>query len=300
MKLKVRHEVEIGSAVYKVAVTADSKSVATGSEDGTVRLFDLASGELIRTYDGHTAGVYGVTFTPDQTKLVTGSWDHDARVWDVESGECIYVLGGRRGHKSWIFDTATDGEMVLTASSDSTLKKWDLATGKYKETWKGHGSYIFQIKLTPNMKKLVSCSRDWTVIVWDVETGEPEVYCKDGHKNDIFTVAVSPDGKYAASGSSDMNVCLWDISRGELVKKLFPKEEIDQHTVNAVTFSNDGKFILVGSRNNTIQVWDHAKEELVDVFERHHTWVRTLGFSPDSKILVSGSDDKYIVIWDVE
>ncbi len=73
MKLKTRHEVEIGSAVYKVAVTADSKRVATGSEDGTVRLFDLASGELIRTYDGHTAGVYGVTFTPDQTKLVTGS-----------------------------------------------------------------------------------------------------------------------------------------------------------------------------------------------------------------------------------
>ena len=87
----MRHEVEIGNAVYKVAITPDSKTVAIGSEDKTVKLFDLASGELIRTRAGHKGAVYGVVITPDQKKIVSGSWDHDARVWDLETRRLIAI-----------------------------------------------------------------------------------------------------------------------------------------------------------------------------------------------------------------
>ncbi|MFX1294224.1 MAG: WD40 repeat domain-containing protein [Promethearchaeota archaeon] len=85
MQLKVKHGIDCGHFIYKVAVSPDSKYVATGSEDKTIKILEISTGELIQTLEGHKAGVYGVEFTPNQKTIMSGSWDRTAKSWDVET-----------------------------------------------------------------------------------------------------------------------------------------------------------------------------------------------------------------------
>ena len=112
-----------------VAITPDGRRAVSASYDNTLRVWDLESGQSVRTLEGHSSSVNGVAITPDGRRAVSASWDNTLRVWDLESGQSVRTL---EGHSRWVNGVAVtpDGRRAVSASYDNTLRVWDLESGK--------------------------------------------------------------------------------------------------------------------------------------------------------------------------
>ena len=200
--------------VLSVAFSPDGKILASGSEDGTIKLWDVAMGEEIHTLVGHTLYVTSVAFDPDGTIIASGSFDKTIKLWDVATGEEIRTL---TGHSKYVVSVAfsPDGKVLASASSstldDNSVKLWDVATGREIRTLT-HNVHLptISVAFSPDGKILASGSLDKTIKLWDVATGQV-IHTLTGHAAGVESVAFSPDGKILASGSLDKTIKLWDI-----------------------------------------------------------------------------------------
>ncbi|KIM20897.1 hypothetical protein M408DRAFT_118709 [Serendipita vermifera MAFF 305830] len=160
----------------------------------------------------------------------------------------------------------------------------------------GHTDEVFCAKFSPDGKRVVSCSGDKTVRVWDAETGEAVGAPFQGHSDSVKSVAFSPDGKRITSGSHDNTVRVWDAETGEAVGAPFQGHS---DWVWSVAFSPDGKRIVSSSGDKTIRVWDAETGQAIGKpFQGHNGAVMAVAFSSNGKRIVSGSEDKSIRIWD--
>ncbi|MBW4446485.1 MAG: CHAT domain-containing protein [Spirirestis rafaelensis WJT71-NPBG6] len=275
-------------SVNSVAFSPDGKTLASGSSDKTIKLWDVATGSPKQTLTGHSEWVNSVAFSPDGKTLASGSGDKTIKLWDVATGKLSQTLTGDR---NLVFSVAfsPDGKTLASGSEDKTIKLWDVATGKLSQTLTGHRNVVISVAFSPDGKTLASGSEDKTIKLWDVATGKLS-QTLTGH-----SVAFSPDGKALASGSEDKTIKLWDVATGKLSQTLSGHSE----SVNSVAFSPDGKTLASGSWDKTIKLWDVATGKLSQTLTGHSEYVRSVAFSPDGKTLASGSEGNTIKLWDV-
>ncbi|MBM3495619.1 MAG: WD40 repeat domain-containing protein, partial [Armatimonadetes bacterium] len=145
--------------VMSVALTADGKRAVSGSDDNTLRVWDLETGKTLRTLEGHTGWVMSVALTADGKRAVSGSDDKTLRVWDMETGKSLRTLEGHTGPVMSVALTA-DGKRAVSGSGDKTLRVWDLETGKSLRTLEGHTGPVMSVALTADGKRAVSGSDD--------------------------------------------------------------------------------------------------------------------------------------------
>jgi WD40 repeat protein len=157
--------------VRAVAFSADGKTVASGSDDTTVRLWDAATGEEMQKLEGHDGPVRAVAFSPDGKTVASGSSDKTVRLWDAATGEEIQKL---EGHDGWVSVVAfsPDGKTVASGSDDTTVRLWDAATGEEIQKLEGHDDWVSAVAFSADGKTVASGSDDMTVRLWDVATGE--------------------------------------------------------------------------------------------------------------------------------
>jgi hypothetical protein len=124
-----------------VSVTPDGRRAVSGSDDKTLRVWDLESGQCLRTLTGHTAGVTSVSVTPDGRRAVSGSRDKTLRVWDLESGQCLRTLQGHSDDVNSVSVTP-DGRRAVSGSRDKTLRVWDLESGECLAVFQSSGGGI--------------------------------------------------------------------------------------------------------------------------------------------------------------
>ena len=200
------------SYVYSVNFSPDGKTLVSGSDDKTIKLWDVETGQEIRTLKGHDSDVWSVNFSPDGKTLVSGSRDNTIKLWDVETGQEIRTL---KGHDFYVASVnfSPDGKTLVSGSADNTIKLWDVETGQEIRTLKGHDFYVRSVNFSPDGKTLVSGSWDNTIKLWNVETGQ-EIRTLKGHDNSVTSVNFSPDGKTLVSGSADKTIKLWNGSNG--------------------------------------------------------------------------------------
>jgi WD40 repeat protein len=194
-------------SVYGVAFSPDGRLLATAS-GMEARLWDLATGEDLRSLTGHNGSVLGVAFSPDGRLLATGSTDKTAWLWDLATGEDLPIL---RGHDGSVLGVAfsPDGRLLATASDDSTARLWDPATGEHLRTLTGHNGSVLGVAFSPDGRLLATASTDKTAWLWDPATGE-HLRTRTGHTAQVRGVAFSPDGRLLATGSDDSTARLWD------------------------------------------------------------------------------------------
>lgn len=275
------------------------------SSEIAVWFWDLVSGDQIRQYEGFEEWLWAVEASPDGTLIAAASGplrlpeDNRAietvvRVWDRVTGAGVALL---TGHTNTIDSVrwSPDGQHLLTASWDGTIRLWDVRRGrKVLNIYEGHTDQVYMVRWSADGKQFLSASRDKTIRLWDVESGKV-IRIYEGHTDAVNGIDFSPDGRQFASASSDKTLRLWDVASGETIRTY------TGHTaqVNEVIFSSDGRSLFSSSWDDSVRQWDVASGAQVRQFVGHTDNTFGLAISQDGQTLFSASSDRTIRMWSV-
>ena len=230
-----------------VAYSPDGRSVVSaGIHDATFKVWDVGSGQLIRSQSAESNSIICAAFSPDGRRIATGGGDdHCVRLWDAASGALFLTL---RGHSAVVASVAFSphGGRLASASSDETIKLWDAQTGQEVRTLRGHSMGINRLAYSADGQRLASASHDGTVKLWDASSG---VLTRSliAHANGAWGVAYSPDGRRVASCGGDSTVRLWDAASGQELLTLTGHKA----AVHTVAYSPDGRLLASSSVDGT-------------------------------------------------
>ncbi len=270
--------------VRSVAVSPDGTWVASGSDDKTVKIWDLETGECRATLEGHQDQVRSVAITPDGKRILSGSDDDTVHVWDVRTSQC---LASWNDHHNIVFEVCSlsDGERAFSAGNDSTVRLWNIDSGACLRTLET-GS-LWSGAVTPDGKWAFGGCTSGDIEHWDLETGQ-RLATLHGHSRFVNSIQITPDGRYAVSGSDDKTVKLWDLETGNNVGTF----EGHQGVVHSVAISPDGALVAsTGFIDGTLRLWDLQSGACLQVI-RDEDAVFTpvsVAFSPDGSCLVIGN-----------
>ena len=192
--------------------------MASAGYDATVKLWDAAGGQELRTLSGHAGGVAGVTFSPDGRRLASASGDQTVKIWDVPGGQNILTLNGHTdGVTCAVF--SPDGLRLASASFDRTIKIWDATSGHEIRTLRGHTEFVAGVVFSADGQQLASGSRDHMVKVWDAATGRelPDIARTFGRGRGPRLQSRRPASRLRQPGQNDQ-----DLGRGHGAGSPYP------------------------------------------------------------------------------
>ncbi len=291
---------------FRVAFSRDPGApglLAVGFTDGPVKLFDSASGQLVRSLDGHQGSVQSVAFHPDGIRLASGSRDGVARIWDATDGRELVVHRGLDDVRVVAF--SPDGKQFLAAMWNGTIKIWDIETGVEIGTHQGK-SGDYYVAFSPDGKSLAHRTSERGVQIWKM-TDRALTRTFPADFGGWLEVAFSPDGTRLASGGYDRAVRVWDMT-SELNPRVL--EATGGAHVADTAYSPDGKYLAVvatinianpsrESNDKSLRIWDMAARR-ARVCQGHTDWLTSVSFSADGQQIATSSLDKTVRVWDAK
>jgi len=278
--------------------TADDSRIATASDDGSVRIWDLK--EIARSnvpLRGHEGPIRSAVFSADGRYVVTASEDKTARVWDAATHNTILVLN----HKSQVLGAALSrtGELLVTAAADRTLRLWNAKTGSQirmiEPVSTSNRMPLNSVALRADGRRVVGVFDGGYATIWDPESGE-KIVDLIGHADSVRSATFSPDGALVLTASFDKTARLWNSNTGELLATFSGSPG----ALRSASFSPDGAHIVTASSDATAQVWETKTQRPTMLIVGHRSGVRSAVFSPDGRRIVTASDDQTVRFWDAE
>lgn len=310
-----------GGAVYCAAFSPDNRLLATGGEDGTVRLWSVPTGNLVRLFTGPTGRVGAVAFSSDGKLLAGATEMRDVFIWNMTIGalqqtlttdgrvsavafspdDRVIAAGGWAGavtlfnplsgtvqkkFTGHLNDVSTmayspDGQLLATAGQDRKINIWDVKTGTVCKTLSGHSEWINKVVFSRDGTELVSASDDGTARRWDIATAHTLTTWSELGK--VVTASISPDGRSVAVATAN----------GEVIEVDYTKERILRRSLREsqetwpIVFSADWNWICRTNSGNSVEIRRMKDGVLINAVQRSSR-AYSLAFSPDGETLVVG------------
>jgi WD40 repeat protein len=271
-----------------IAWSPDGNMLASwGSEGNSARLWEVASGKLLREL-AHSGTVTSVTWSPDGKTVASGNWD-TVWLWDVSTGEALRRLAhpGIDVAVAW----SPDGKTLASGNWES-VRLWDIATGKQRRQVE-HSCHVQSLAWSPDGYKLALACREGSTRLLDATVGG-ELGRLEGYSYAIRALAWSPDGGMLASADDDNVLHFWEVATG----KEFMRLDGALEWINSIAWSPDGKVLASGGFDRTLSLWDIATGKELRRLDAHQGPVNSVAWSPDGKRLASASNDKTVRLWD--
>lgn len=309
----------IGCLVF----SPDMATLASSSDDQTVKIWDVDSRSVRRTIRGYSTYIPAVAFSPDGKYLAVasnadeistinkyggiesgggGKGGSRVKVYAAETGDLVVQLYGHVGSVSSLA-FSPDGRLLVTAAETETdIKVWEVGNWTERVTIHARCPWANAVAFAPDGKLLAVAHMDGEVGLWDFATFKQKRVLK-GHKGDATSVAFAPGGRLLASGGRDHKVVLWNASSGQEACRLPCSAE-----VVSVAFSPDGRLLAAGEYcgglpsvygSGDVRLWDVAHKRCRAILKGHSKGARSLAFSPDGQTLATGDEQGIIRLWDL-
>lgn len=278
-----------------VAISPDGKTVLSGSEDKTIKWWDLDTGKELKTFKGHSDYVKCIAFSPDGQTMLSGSVDKTIKWWHLESGADLKTLEGHEAYVNCIAFSRGDGQTIISGSHDNTIKWWNLDTREVIHTFSDHEGPVNCIHFSPDGQTFISGSADKTVRWWSLER-KNEIKALKGHSDQVTGAIFSIDGNSVISASWDNTIKRWKLATGKKIRTL----KGNVRPISGISLSPDGKTLISASWDKTLKAWDLESGKEIRSFIGHMDYANMLIFSPQGKIIVSGARDNTIRCWNLD
>lgn len=293
--------------VNAVAISPDSQWAASGSGDGTVRVWNLAKGEALALLTGPKAAIHAVAFAPDGKMLAAAGADKVIRFWDVSMLKSDYVTITKEAYALRVHTGAVnalafgkDANTLASGGADKAVILWDLAKGTPRYTLTEHTAPVTALASADEGKLLVSAGADGKLVTWDADTGKKLNVQKTKYSEPISGLAISPDGKTIGTGGVETRIDadtglirFW--SAADLKEIAAPIEHANG--VLSLAFSPDGKSIASGGTDHVIRLWDLKDRKQLHHWIGHLSGIRALAFAKKGSALVSGDHEGIVKVW---
>jgi WD40 repeat protein len=293
-------------AVRSLCFSPDGKTLASGSDDHSIILWDVVNGRNTNTLKEEDPYLWTyVAFSPDGKMLATGGWFNKVKLWDVVTLKGKVLLDEGRQCPGTLIVFSPDGKTLASGGvCRSDMELFDVATGEGKAlvTLRGFNlEGVLAMGFTPDSKVLVSVGRRDGVKLWDAATGKNTATLKTA--SIAHSAAVSSSGKLVATAvyvnlgerhvAKDIKVWVVATSKEQVT--------LQGHTLDVLSlaFDPEGQTLASGCEDGTIKLWDVASGKELATLKGHTDKVWSLAFSKDGKVLASGSEDKTIKLWEI-
>ncbi|MBK9015486.1 MAG: hypothetical protein IPM82_16265 [Saprospiraceae bacterium] len=300
--------------ILSIAFSPDGKYAASGSEDKSIRLWELADGKLIKAWEPYRdevrkAPVFGVEFGVGGKYLLCGAGLTGSSIQSLEIGKVggdnlrVFVdpSVGLAAVQPPVAALAMSpvGEEVLSLTANNELKLWNLRTGKLVRTFAKQPEQITSLAISADGKWAYSGNSDGSVQRWDVLKGQPDFLFKNIHTAQVNTLSLSKNGQMVLSGSEQGGLKLWKmVDNAAQTIFEFKDSYSPDHGLTAV-FSPNDSLVAYGASDNSVVLWDIATKVATDRMAGHEQEVSALRFSPDGTKLITGSFDNSLIVWDI-
>jgi WD40 repeat protein/tetratricopeptide (TPR) repeat protein len=280
------------SAVFSVAVSPSGDRIVSSSNDGTLKIWDLATGSAVRSLPGHTGRVGGVAFGHNGT-LVASAGPTSVLVQDPATGATRLTLEGGASSAATSVDFSPDGAWLAAGYLDGSARVWDADTGALLHTFTP-GGHVFSARFSPDGQWLATAG-DNQVQLWAMATTGGHVVLR-GHKATVDSVAWAPDGRILATAGDDRALRLWVATQAAETRR----NEDATNELWTVAFDPRGKYVATAGKEGVVRVYDAMSLKLFRSRQMEKTGVLSLAWGRDGNTLVEGDGLGRVVVLEVE
>jgi WD40 repeat protein len=273
--------------VTSVSFSPDGKQIATGGEDGIVRLWNLLGQELAQL-KGHQLGITSVSFSSDGQHLASAGWDDTIHLWDLSDKQ----LAQWHGHQGvvWSASFSPDGQCIATIGASGIVKLWDLS-GQLLTQWQANHGWFTRLSFSPDGQSLATAGNDGIAGLWNLSGQKLAQW--NTYQGRILEVDFSPNGQCLGLAGENGTARLWSLSGQQLAQFYGHQGQV------RISFSLDGKRIATAGGEGTVQLWNLSGQHLAQ-FDTHLDPIRSVTFSSDGQLLATAGGVSTVQLWNLQ